>query len=174
MVNIAIYFLVLGSILGWVLEIVFKTVVVRESNAQAGMSNGPFCLLYGIGTFYLAQYISKYTDNILYIFIFSLITLTALEYVTGVFLNKVFNIGLWDYSKLRFGINKHISVEFMLMWGVLGVIFVLYVLPVLNTIYFTCYCPLFLFIIYAIFVLMIYDYLYTSIWLLKQKFKESK
>lgn len=51
-VNLSIYFLVLGSISGWLLEIIFKTVIIKEKNAQAGMSKGPFCLLYGVGTFF--------------------------------------------------------------------------------------------------------------------------
>lgn len=52
MLNISVYFLILGSILGWLLEIIFKTLFIKKSNPQAGMSTGPFCLLYGIGTFF--------------------------------------------------------------------------------------------------------------------------
>ena len=163
MVNLSIYFLVLGSISGWLLEIIFKTVIIKEKNAQAGMSKGPFCLLYGVGTFFLAVFLAKYSSNILVLFIISLIVLTCLVYITGVLLDKVFNIELWNYSELRFGINKYISLEFMIMWGVLGVIFVVFLFPILTNIYYLFYCPLSILILYVIFSTMIIDYLYTSI-----------
>lgn len=163
MLNLSIYFLVLGSISGWLLEIIFKRFVVKETNPHAGMSKGPFCLLYGIGTLFLAIFLANFTDNILVIFLISLIVLTFLEYITGVLLDKIFNIELWNYSGLKFGINKYISLEFMIMWGVLGVIFVILLLPILNKIYYSFYCPLFILMLYSLLTVMMLDYLYTSI-----------
>lgn len=79
---------------------------------------------------FLAILLAKFTNNILVIFLISLVVITCLEYITGVLLDKVFNIELWNYSGLKFGINKYISLEFMIMWGVLGVIFVIFLSPI--------------------------------------------
>lgn len=168
MLNISIYFFVIGSIAGWILEIIFKT-ISGEDRARAGMSAGPFCMLYGIGTYFLAVYLSKFTNNVFVIFLLSLIVLTTLEYITGVILDKIFEIELWDYTKLKFGINKHISLEFMLIWGVLGVLFVIYILPVLNTLYYSLNSQVFISILYLVFVCICVDYIYTSIKLLNSK-----
>lgn len=137
--------------------------------SNAGISNGPFCILYGIGTFLLAIFLSKFTNNLLIIFGLSLIILTALEYITGVFLDKVYGVILWDYSNLKLSINKYISVEFMIVWGVLGVLFVSYLLPILNSIYKFYYGPLFSALIYASLFVIVIDYLESSVRLIKEK-----
>lgn len=168
MINNIIYFFIIGSFFGWIIEIAFKT-LSGENLARAGMANGPFCILYGIGTFFLAVVISKYTNNIFLIFLISSIVLTTLEYATGVLLDRLYGIELWDYTKLKFGINKHISLEFMLIWGILGVLFIKYVLPILNIIYTYSSGPAFIFIIYSVLIYIIMDYISTSIKLLNKR-----
>ncbi len=168
MINKGLYFFIIGSFIGWILEIVFK-IISKEDVVRAGMANGPFCILYGIGTFVLAMVISKYTKNVFLIFLFSSIILTSLEYVTGLLLDKVYEVELWDYSKLKFGINKYISLEFMIIWGVLGVIFIKYILPNLNKIYIYLDGPILITMIYIATVYIFIDYLYTSIKILSMK-----
>lgn len=168
MLSSGIYYIVIGSFLGWVLEMTFKYFALGDKT-NAGISNGPFCILYGVGTYVLAIFLSKFTDNILLVFALSLITLTALEYFTGVLLNKVYGVELWDYTNLKFSINKYISLEFMVVWGILGVIFVLYLLPLLNSIYIFYYGSLFMFLIYSILYIIVIDYLESSIRLIKEK-----
>ncbi|MDF2865823.1 MAG: hypothetical protein K0R72_641 [Clostridia bacterium] len=168
MINKGLYFFIIGSFIGWILEIVFK-IISKEEVVRAGMANGPFCILYGMGTFVLAMIISKYTKNVFLIFIFSSIILTSLEYATGLLLDKVYEVELWDYSKLKFGINKYISFEFMLIWGVLGVIFINYILPNLNKIYIYLDGPILITMIYIVAIYILIDYIYTSIRILSMK-----
>lgn len=163
-----IFFFVIGSFLGWIIEIIFKT-ISGEYNARAGMANGPFCMLYGIGTFFLAIIISKYIKNIFLLFLVSSIVLTIFEYATGLLLEKVFGIELWDYTKLRFGINKYISLEFMCIWGILGVIFIKYILPALNNMYFSLNGPILILMIYIVLIYILIDYIFTSIRLLNKR-----
>jgi uncharacterized membrane protein len=168
MISLGIYFLVIGSIIGWSLEMTFKIFALGDKT-NAGISNGPFCILYGIGTFVLAIFLSRFTNNVLIVFSLSLIILTALEYITGVLLDKVYGVVLWDYSQLKFSINNYISLEFMIVWGILGVIFVLYLLPILNSIYNFYYGPLFSSLIYASLFVIVIDYLESSVRLIKEK-----
>lgn len=168
MISRYIYFLVVGSLIGWILEMIFKK-IAGESNVSAGMSKGPFCILYGIGTLFLAVFISKYTDNIFITFLFSSICLTGFEYITGVLLDKVYGIELWDYSKLKYGINKHISLEFTFLWGILGVLFIKYILPILNKIYIFTYSPIQILVIYSVLLIIVIDYTYSSFRILSEK-----
>ena len=45
---IVFYFFIIGAFLGWLLEIFYK-VLTKKENKKAGILNGPFCILYGIG-----------------------------------------------------------------------------------------------------------------------------
>jgi uncharacterized membrane protein len=47
--------------------------------------------------------------------------LTILEYLAGIFLLKVANVRLWDYSMMRGNINGLICPRFTLYWTLLGV-----------------------------------------------------
>jgi uncharacterized membrane protein len=168
MINKGVYFFIIGSYLGWIIDIIFRT-IAGEDKAKAGLANGPFCMLYGIGMFTLALAISKCTNNIFILFLFSAIVLTIFEYITGVLLDKAYGIELWNYSKLRFGINKYISLEFMFIWGILGVLFIKYLLPILNKIYNFLYGYQFNLVIYLILIYILIDYIYTSVKLLNSR-----
>lgn len=49
---------------------------------------------------------------------------TALEYVTGVVMEKLFKVRYWDYSKNRFNFQGHICLGSSLAWGFLGIFLV--------------------------------------------------
>ncbi len=146
----------------------FKYLALGDKS-NAGISSGPFCILYGFGTFTLAIILSKFTDNIALVFVLSLIILTFLEYITGVLLDKVYGVELWDYTNLKFSINKYVSLEFMFVWGILGVIFIYYLLPIFNNLYNKYYSPILIFSIYSVLFIIIVDYVESSIRLLKVK-----
>jgi len=168
MINRGIFYFVIGSFIGWIFEIIFKT-IAREDRSRAGMANCPFCILYGIGTCFMALSIYKFANNILLIFLFSSITLTTLEYITGIFLENIYGIELWDYGKLKFGLNKHISLEFIIIWGFLGVLFVKYILPILNRIYYSLNSPVLYVTIYVVLIYIIIDYTNINIKMLNKK-----
>ena len=112
----------IGSILGWFLEITYK-IIAGQDPSTAGMSKGPFSITYGFAALILNLVISRISDNIFVIFFSSMFLLTILELISGVILDKVFKITLWDYKGLKLYINKYTSGEFMIVWGMLGVIY---------------------------------------------------
>jgi len=168
MINRVIFYFVIGSFVGWIFEIICKT-LAGEDKSRAGMAQCPFCILYGIGTCFMSMYISEYKNNILTIFVFSSIILTTLEYITGVLLENIYGIELWDYRKLKFGINKYISLEFVIIWGVIGVIFIKYILPALNKMYLLFYGTELILIIYIVLLYILINYISITIRLLSKK-----
>ena len=52
---------------------------------------------------------------------------TALEYVTGVLMEMMFNMRYWDYSNKKFQIHGYICLTSSLFWGVLTVLLVCFV-----------------------------------------------
>lgn len=57
----------------------------------------------------------------------------------------------------------------MFVWGILGVIFIYYLLPIFNNLYNKYYSPILIFSIYSVLFIIIVDYVESSIRLLKVK-----
>ena len=47
---------------------------------------------------------------------------TAVEYVTGLFYEKVFRVSFWDYSHLPLNLGGWVCLLFALFWGVLALL----------------------------------------------------
>ncbi len=118
----------IGSIVGWIMEYFFKT-FSGQSIEKAGMGKLPFCSLYGNGAILLYIAVARNADNVILIFLSSIFMLTSIELVSGIILDEVFAMRLWDYSDKKFCINPYICGEFMLVWGGIGVLFVKVLLP---------------------------------------------
>lgn len=129
-----IYFFVIGAFLGWILECVFKSLSGKTNNAP-GILNGPFCILYGVGTVLLSTIIPTITDNTVSLFFISAIVLTICEYITYELLNKMYGIALWDYSDMALKINEKVCIEFSAIWGVLGTFYIKFMLPFLKGVF---------------------------------------
>lgn len=170
MERIAFYFVV-GSVIGWLMEVFFKT-ISKESLDRAGMGKGPYCMAYGIGMVLLLTIVAENFNNIVVIFLLSSFVGTVFEYITAMVLKKIYGLVLWEYTKLKFAINDHICLEFMVLWGVLGVIFSRYMVPYMNKIYDTYISYNIINILYIISVCIILDYLITGFFVIKSNKKE--
>lgn len=156
-----IYFFIIGAFAGWILECLFKA-MNKKFNRAPGILYGPFCILYGVGTVLLATIIPELTANVFLRFLLSAVILTFCEYVTYVLLQKMYGLVLWDYSDMRLKINEKVCVEFACIWGVLGVLFIEYLLPVLRGVYFAISGVVPNLIILALFMFISLDLLYTN------------
>lgn len=156
-----IYFFIIGAFAGWILECLFKALSKKYTRAP-GILYGPFCILYGVGTVLLATIIPELTANIFLRFLLSAVILTFCEYVTYVLLQKMYGLALWDYSDMRLKISEKVCVEFACIWGVLGVLFIEYLLPILRGVYFAISGVIPNLIILALFMFISLDLLYTN------------
>lgn len=93
-----------------------------------GFLIGPICPIYGTGALLITALLWRRSDNLLIIFLVSMIGSGLLEYVTSYILEKIFHVRWWDYSEQRFNINGRISLVALLAFGALGVA----VIKVLN------------------------------------------
>ena len=97
-----------GSILGYIIE-----------------------MIVGLVTYYLVtSYIKK--KSYLKIFFISMILGGIVEYLFSYFQEKFFGTISWDYSNLLFNINGRTSLLHCLYWGTGGVLFVKFILPLIN------------------------------------------
>lgn len=163
-----IYFFIIGSFVGWLLECVFKA-AARHYERAPGILYSPFCILYGIGTVLLATVIPSVSSNIFLQFILSAVILTICEYITYVLLDKMYDVHLWDYSDMKFALNEKVCLEFAAIWGVLGALFIKFLLPVLSTVFLRMNGVVWYLIVFAIFIFIALDLLYTNDKLIREK-----
>lgn len=164
----SIYFFLIGAFVGWLLECVFKY-VTKNFDRTPGILNTPFCILYGLGTVVLSLIINRVTDNIWLLFLLCLVVLTAMEYVTFILLKKIYGIKLWDYRDMTFNVDEKVCLEFSLIWGVLGALYIKYLLPILSAFFVNAQSFALTFAIHLLFAIIVGDFIYSSYVLIKQK-----
>ncbi|NLI90160.1 MAG: putative ABC transporter permease [Epulopiscium sp.] len=118
-----LWIFVIYAFLGWCVEVAFHTVTSGKF-VNRGFLNGPICPIYGVGMAILIFVLGPLVDNLILLFIGSIILTSILELITGYVLEKVFDTKWWDYSNLPFNIGGYISLSFSIAWG-LGAVFVL-------------------------------------------------
>lgn len=124
LINIATLFLI-GSVLGYLVEVLFKRLFSKKKWVNPGFMRGPYLPIYGFGVIALYGFwnISLGLPDWAVIIIKLLIIcigMTILELVTGLFFLKVFNMRLWDYRD-RWGHYKGLICPlFSLLWTIAG------------------------------------------------------
>ncbi|KZL89657.1 putative ABC transporter permease [Clostridium magnum] len=125
------------SFLGWVLETTFASINAGKF-INRGFLTGSFCPIYGLGAILIIKassgidiYIEYYYTGVLISVLFSIILVTALEYITGFILERLFNCKWWDYSDNHANIKGYVCFKYSLLWGVLAFFLVQMVHPLI-------------------------------------------
>ncbi|MBR6689433.1 MAG: putative ABC transporter permease [Clostridia bacterium] len=163
-----IYFFIIGSFAGWLLECLFRF-MAGHLDKSPGILNTPFCILYGFGTVALSLIISRITTNAPILFLLSAAILTLMEYVTYILLRDIYGLKLWDYSNMTFKLDEKVCLEFSLIWGTLGVLYIKYLLPILTRFFYLAKGPTLIFAIYILFGIIFVDFVYSNYKLLRSK-----
>ncbi len=104
------------AIMGWIAEVIFAALKTGKF-VNRGFLNGPLCPIYGFGVVAVVLVLWPVRDNMILLFAGSLILTSALEFITGLILEKVFHDHWWDYSKEPFNIKGYVCLRFSIMWG---------------------------------------------------------
>ena len=112
-----LWFFVIYSFFGWCLEVVYQA-VEHGVFINRGFLNGPYCPIYGFGVITVIIMLYPLRNNILVLYAGSVLLTTAIELVTGFFLEKIFHQHWWDYSDQPFNFKGYICLKFSLLWGV--------------------------------------------------------
>ncbi|MBR0403649.1 MAG: putative ABC transporter permease [Eggerthellaceae bacterium] len=97
---------------------------------RAGLLYGPFSPIYGVGAVLFAVVLNRFHDkNPIIIFLASAVIGGAFEFFVSWFLEVAFGIVAWDYTGTFLNIGGRTNFMFMCIWGVLGLLWVRYVVP---------------------------------------------
>ena len=89
-----------------------------------GFMHGPMLPIYGSGAICLLFCTLPVRKSVVLTFIVSVISATALEFVTGTVMEALFKVRYWDYSKDKFNYKGQICARASFAWGVGGVLLV--------------------------------------------------
>lgn len=107
--------------LGWIWETLYVSVGTGRW-VNRGFMKGPFLPIYGFGATGMALITIPLQGNHILEFICGMIGATAMEYVTGVMMEKMFHVRYWDYSNCFCNLRGYICLKASLCWGVFGIL----------------------------------------------------
>ena len=119
---------VIGSIIGYLLEMIVGLVQNGHFVSKQGLIYGPFSQVYGIGLVIYYLVIPKNKKNI-EIFLISMFLGGIVEYIFSYLQETFFGTISWDYSNLLFNINGRTSLLHCIYWGIGGILFSKYIRP---------------------------------------------
>ena len=132
-----LYFLILYffvyAFLGWCTEVAFAAWKTHHF-VNRGFLNGPICPVYGIGVGVVVQFLTPYRSNLILLYIASVVLVSAIEWLTGFLLEKLFHNKWWDYSDMPLNLNGYICLLFSLIWGAACVLIVQFIHPGIHRI----------------------------------------
>lgn len=127
--NIFLCFIIY-SFLGWVIETIYMS-IYHGHLVKRGFLVSPLCGVYGIGLILVVYILKGVKTSPLKLFLCSLALTSALELVTGILLNQLFGLRLWNYSERFANFMGLICLRNSLMWGALTLIAVYIIHPLI-------------------------------------------
>ena len=123
----------LGSVTGFVLEGLWRILLLGHWENHAATVWGPFCLVYGVGA--VAMYLVAYAVEDKSFFVQFLVFAAAgsvVEYAASYLQELLFGSRSWDYSGDPFNLNGRITLHMSAIWGLLGVAFAKLAFPLIE------------------------------------------
>jgi uncharacterized membrane protein len=124
------------SILGWSYETIFHFL---EHKMRNNILLGPWMPIYGFGmliieflNLLLKKLKIKGKKKLIYCFILSVIIITILEELGGLYIEYFYQTSFWNYEAFPFSIGPYINILVSLIWGLSG-LFLEYVIYPLVT-----------------------------------------
>ena len=153
---------VIGSIIGYLLEMMVGLVQNGHFVSKQGLIYGPFSQVYGIGLVIYYLVIPNNKKNI-EIFLISMFLGGIVEYIFSYLQETFFGTISWDYSNLLFNINGRTSLLHCIYWGIGGILFSKYIKPQIEKI--DCLCPKIWFKVLTIFlaIFVVFDIIISSL-----------
>lgn len=116
------------SIIGYLFETILS--LITHNHFESGILYGPYTPIYGFGILIIIHFgdflfkhihLKRYQEIIIVFGLF-FFTITILELLGGILIEKIFKQVFWSYKKLKFNYGHYIAIEISLIWSILGII----------------------------------------------------
>lgn len=122
----------LFSFVGWVIDSGYRSFVDRKW-INVGYFRGPLCPIYGLGGVVLVFIFNSFSFlSPLILWLVAAMGMVIVEFIGGVFSEKVLKIKLWDYSDAKWHFAGHIDLLHSLYWLLLAILFGVFIFPLVQ------------------------------------------
>ena len=113
---------------GWVWESCYVSLCQRRW-VNRGFLHGPLLPIYGFGAILILFVPLPVENDLRLVWLLGMLAATALEYVVGAAMERLFQVRYWDYSKHRFNLHGYICLSSSIAWGFFSILLVRFVHP---------------------------------------------
>ncbi len=113
---------------GWIWESCYVSLCQRHW-VNRGFLHGPLLPIYGSGAILILLATIPVANDLRLVWLFGMLAATALEYVTGDVMERIFKVRYWDYSNQKFNLNGHICLTSSIAWGFFSILLVRFIHP---------------------------------------------
>jgi uncharacterized membrane protein len=131
MINTEIIYFLIYCFIGWICEEIYCSVSAKKI-VNRGFLHGPYLPIYGFGAMTVLFLLDPFINNILLLFVAGMIATSMIEYLGSFFLEKIFHIKLWDYSKNFLNINGRVCLLNSTLFGLLSLLMVYIIHPFVS------------------------------------------
>ena len=130
MVIFLYYFLlfIIYSFLGWCIESLYCMIRQRKVVSR-GFLIGPCCPIYGWAALIMILLLQRYLNDPIVLFVMGAVIASIIEYITSLFMEKIFHARWWDYSHVKFNVNGRICLTNSVLFGLLCIVLLYIVNP---------------------------------------------
>lgn len=114
------------SVLGFIAELFFCSLVDKRIVLNRGFLIGPYCPIYGVAVVIMATTLKRYAPDPIIVFSMGALISTFLEYTTSYIMEKIFKTRWWDYSNESFNVNGRVCLKNSILFGI-GSLIVIYI-----------------------------------------------
>ena len=94
------------SFIGYVSELIYCSIQFKKIVLNRGFFIGPYLPIYGVCCIMMTFFLEKYNNDLVALFIMSIVLCSITEFVTSYILEKIYKVRWWDYSKRNFNIKN--------------------------------------------------------------------
>lgn len=125
-----VWLFLLLSFAGLIAEVVVSFFIDGRWESRVGFVIGPFSPIYGLGGVLITLAMNPVRDrNVALQFLVAALVGGALEYFAGWFFEVRYGIVAWSYVGRPLNFHGHTCADMMMLWGIVGVLWVDLVLP---------------------------------------------
>lgn len=131
--TIIFWLFIIGSVLGYIFEMIVVLFQNGCFESRQGLIYGPFTPVYGMGVIIYYVMLKNFkTKDKVKVFLATAVLGGVTEYLCSVLQEKLFGTVSWDYSNLIFNINGRTSLLHCTYWGIAGILYIVYIEPILE------------------------------------------
>ena len=119
-------FFYIYSFFGWIFESCYVS-ILKHRFVNRGFLRLPLLPLYGSGAVMMLWVSLPFREHPALVWLSGVIAATALEYVTGFVMERLFCVKYWDYSNKKFQLDGYICLSSSIAWGFLTILLTEYI-----------------------------------------------